>query len=170
MTALLALTTPMPVQAIVLLVTVGLAYVVLSVLIQRKLTNPKRMRELQRRIQEISKEMNELTKNKAPQEEVAAKQKELMPLMGENMKASMKPMFALLPVFLLLYYVLLPSAFGSWAGHDYIFLIGMKLGYLGVFFATVFILGMASTAVIMVYDRKKAKEEKSMAVEVGQGQ
>jgi uncharacterized membrane protein (DUF106 family) len=169
MTALLALTAPMPIQAIVMLVAIGAVYVMFSVLVQRKLTNPKRMRELQRRIQGISKEMNEMVKRKAPQEEVAAKQKELMPLMGENMRASMKPMFALLPVFLLLYYVLLPNVFASWAGHDYVMLIGMKLGYLGLFFATVFILGMVSTAIIMVYDRKKAKAEQSMAAEIGSG-
>ncbi len=165
MTTLLALTAPMPIQAMLMLVAIGVAYVVLSVVIQRKLGNPKRMRELQKRIQDISKEMNALVKNKAPQEEVSAKQKELMPLMGENMKTSMKPMFALLPVFLLLYYVLLPAGFSSWAGHYYVTIFGDKLGYLGVFFVVVFTLGMISTAIIMVYDRKKAKEEKAAAAE-----
>ena len=155
------LTVPMPVATIIVLVAIGIAYVVTSTFLQRKLTNPKRMREIQAKIQSISKEMNALVKNKAAQEEIAAKQKELMPLMSENMKVSFKPMLALLPIFLLLYYVLLPAGFKSVAS-DYVVLFGLKLGYLGLFFATVLILGLAKSVVIMIYDRKKAREERQV--------
>ena len=46
-----------------------------------------------------------------------AKQKEMMPLLGESMRSSMKPMFVILPMFLIVYYVLIPMIpFGA-PGH-----------------------------------------------------
>ncbi len=163
------LTVPMPIATTVILVVIGVVYVMASTFIQRKLTNPKRMREIQAKIQLISKEMNALVKNKAAQEEISAKQKELMPLMSENMKVSFKPMLVLLPIFLLLYYVLLPTGFKS-VSSDYVVLFGLKLGYLGVFFATVLILGLAASVVIMAYDRKKAREERQALETAGVGE
>ena len=41
-----------------------------------------------------------------------------------------------------------------------LFLGSMKLNYLGVFFACVFILGIATSIIIMIYDRKKTKLER----------
>ncbi len=155
-----ALTTLMPLPTIIMLIVIGVAYVGFSIFAQRKVGNPKKMRELQQRMNALSKELNALIKQNAPKEEISKKQSELMPLMSENMKTSIKPMLVILPVFFLLYYLILPTAFNPIA-HDYMpFLFSMKLNYLGVFFACVFILGIGTSIVIMIYDKKMAKKEK----------
>lgn len=161
----IALTTVMPTATIILLVVLGIIYVAFSTLVQRKVGNPKKLREMQQKLNALSKEMNALVKQNAPKEEIAKKQSELMPLMSENMKTSMKPMFVILPVFFLLYYLILPTAFHSVANQYTIFpLLNMKLNYLGVFFACVFVLGIATSIIIMIYDKKIAKREKQEIV------
>ncbi|MEM0154938.1 MAG: EMC3/TMCO1 family protein [Methanothrix sp.] len=154
-----ALNTLMPMGTVIIIIAIGIAYVAFSTLAQRKVGNPKKMRELQQRMNVLSKELNQLVKSNAPKEEIAKKQSELMPLMSENMKTSIKPMLIILPVFFLLYYLVLPTTFHSIA-NEYIMFLSMKLNYLGVFFACVFILGIATSIIIMIYDRKKTKIER----------
>ncbi|MCL4363261.1 EMC3/TMCO1 family protein [Candidatus Marsarchaeota archaeon] len=149
--------TVMPLSFALIIVGLGIFEVSLSVLMQRKLVNPKRMRELQARLKSISKEMNALIKSNAPKEQISAKQSEIMPLMKENMTMSFKPMIVIFPIFIIVYYVLLPALAGK---ADYILnFIGIPLTYNLVFIATVFILGLISSIAILLYDRKKAKEE-----------
>ncbi|MCL4404804.1 EMC3/TMCO1 family protein [Candidatus Marsarchaeota archaeon] len=150
----------MPMSTVIILVAIGVAYVAFSTFAQRKVGNPKKMRELQQRMKTLSSELNALIKQNAPKEEINKKQSELMPLMSENMKTSIKPMLIILPIFFLLYYLALPTAFHSIANEYVPFLFSMKLNYAGVFFACVFILGIISSIVIMVYDKKKAKLER----------
>lgn len=150
----------MPMSTVIILIAIGIAYVAFSTFAQRKVGNPKKMRELQQRMNALSKELNQLVKSNAPKEEIAKKQSELMPLMSENMKTSIKPMLVILPVFFLLYYLVLPTTFHSIANEYVLFLGSMKLNYLGVFFACVFILGIATSIIIMIYDRKKTKLER----------
>ncbi|MEM3883422.1 MAG: EMC3/TMCO1 family protein [Methanothrix sp.] len=150
----------MPMGTVIILIAIGIAYVAFSTFAQRKVGNPKKMRELQQRMNALSKELNQLVKSNAPKEEIAKKQSELMPLMSENMKTSIKPMLVILPVFFLLYYLVLPTTFHSIANEYVLFLGSMKLNYLGVFFACVFILGIATSIIIMIYDRKKTKLER----------
>jgi uncharacterized membrane protein (DUF106 family) len=150
----------MPMGTVIILIAIGLAYVAFSTLAQRKVGNPKKMRELQQRMNVLSKELNQLVKANAPKEEIAKKQSELMPLMSENMKTSIKPMLVILPVFFLLYYLILPTTFHSIDNEYVLFLGSMKLNYLGVFFACVFVIGIATSIIIMVYDRKKTKLER----------
>ena len=150
----------MPMGTVIILIAIGIAYVAFSTFAQRKVGNPKKMRELQQRMNALSKEPNQLVKSNAPKEEIAKKQSELMPLMSENMKTSIKPMLVILPVFFLLYYLVLPTTFHSIANEYVLFLGSMKLNYLGVFFACVFILGIATSIIIMIYDRKKTKLER----------
>lgn len=150
----------MPMGTVIIIIAIGIAYVAFSTFAQRKVGNPKKMRELQQRMNALSKELNQLVKSNAPKEEIAKKQSELMPLMSENMKTSIKPMLVILPVFFLLYYLVLPTTFHSIANEYVLFLGSMKLNYLGVFFACVFILGIATSIIIMIYDRKKTKLER----------
>ncbi len=154
------LSVAMPIGTAIIIIAIGVAYVAFSTFAQRKLGNPKKMRELQQRMNALSKELNQMLKSNAPKEEIMKKQSELMPLMSENMKASIKPMLVILPVFLLLYYLVLPTAFHSISNEYVMFLGSMKLDYLGLFFVCVVALGIATSIVIMVYDRKKAKQEK----------
>ena len=140
----------LPINVEIMIIVIAVAYTAISILAQRKLTNPKRMREIQYKAKVMQKEMNEMLKNKAPQEELMAKQKEFMPLMGEQLKSSMKPMLVILPLLLIVYYVIMP-VLPLGAGN----LTGSK----ELFFIVVFALGIVSAIVIMVYDRAKTKKE-----------
>jgi len=144
----------LPVGAEMIIIIVGAAYTVASVLLQRKLTNPKRMREIQANIKTLTNELNALVKNNAPKDQQAAKQSEVMKLMGESMRSSMKPMLVVMPVFLVVYYLLLPAL---------LLAIGMttKDGQ-SVFFYTVLILGVVSSMIILLYDRMMTKKEQQM--------
>jgi uncharacterized membrane protein (DUF106 family) len=140
-------------EAIILVIAV--AYAILTILFQRKITNVKRMREIQARISRVSAEMKELTKRNASQQELMSKQKEIMPLMGESMRSSIKPMLVILPIFLLMYYVLLPNLPIS---------AGNPKGVQGFFFMVVFIVGIVLAAALMIIDRRATKAvEKELA-------
>ena len=93
----------MPMGTVIIIIAIGIAYVAFSTFAQRKVGNPKKMRELQQRMNALSKELNQLVKSNATKEEIAKKQSELMPLMSENMKTSIKPMLVILPVFFRVY-------------------------------------------------------------------
>ncbi|MEM3827203.1 MAG: EMC3/TMCO1 family protein [Candidatus Micrarchaeaceae archaeon] len=158
---------PMPPLVALSIVAIGVVYAVFSVFLQRKLVDPKRMREIQYKVSQLSKELNALIKNNATKEEISKKQGELMPLMSENMKKQFKPMIIILPIFLFVYYVLLGALYSGVANDTVEFII--PLHYRGLFFATVLILGFVLSIVILVYDRIKAKEEqKQSAQSVGQ--
>jgi len=139
-----------------LIAVLAILYAVVSIVIQRKLSNAKRLREIQAHISKVTKEMNQMMKNKVPDTEIAAKQKEIMPLLGESMKSSMKPMFVMLPMFLVVYYVLIPMIpFGSPATPKSI---------QSFFFIAVFVSGIVSAIAMMIYDKKMTKKEE-MALE-----
>ncbi len=97
-------------EAIILII--GVLYLGLSLAMQRKLVNVHRMRELRMKMGDLQKELNAMIKSKAPQEAITAKNKELMPIAGEQMRSSLKPML-IIPIFLILYYYALPLEFGS---------------------------------------------------------
>jgi uncharacterized membrane protein (DUF106 family) len=143
----------LPVGAELIIIAICVVYTLGSVALQRKLTNPKRMREVQARVKQLTNEMNLLAKSNATKEMITAKQNEMMPLMSESMRTMMKPMFVVLPIFLVLYYVMLPA-------------LAAPLGVAGgaksvqlLFFTITLVLGLISTAVILMYDRMKMKQE-----------
>jgi uncharacterized membrane protein (DUF106 family) len=140
----------LPFNAELLVFAIAIAYTFTSVALQRRLTNPKKLREIQDRMKSVSNELNSMIKSNAAQEEIKAKQQELMPLMSTSMKAQFKPMFVILPIFLVLYYWLMPQLFVSTS----------KTAVQSLFFIVVFVLGLASSFVVLAYDRKKAKEER----------
>lgn len=145
-----------PTPIVLAIVGLGLFEVFLSILAQRKLTNPKRMRQLQNRMKVVTKEMQELG-NSASKEVLLEKQNEVMKLMRENMGMMIKPMLVALPLFFILYYVILPAGFNAYAGQTFQFVV--PLTYKEVFFVTVLICGLITSIIITVYDRKKMKEE-----------
>lgn len=144
----------LPTNVEIIIIVIAVVYTAVSIAAQRLLANPKRMREIQAKVQAMQKEMNDMLKRNVPQEELAKKQKEFMPLLGEQMKNSMKPMLVIFPLLLLTYYVIIPNL-PSVASND----IG---GSKSLFFMIVFVLGIISAIVILVYDRHKTKQEKKL--------
>ncbi len=153
---------------IAFIVVIAVAYSIGSLVLQRKLANPKKMREIQARVKEHTKKLNEMVKNGASKEDIMAKNKEVMPLVMESTKHQMKPLIVILPIFLLLYDVLLPymaTSMGfSKSTVDFIF----TMNYQYFFFAIVFIVGMISTVFVMLYDKKKTKEEQALLAQTNQ--
>jgi uncharacterized membrane protein (DUF106 family) len=141
----------LPIGAELIIIVIGVAYTLASVFLQRKLMNPKRMREVQGRIKLLTNEMNALVKSNATKEQIAAKQGEVMQLMSESMRSSLKPMFVVLPIFLVLYYVMLPAM-----------PLGAAKSVQSLFFYTVFVLGLIASAAVILYDRSQAKKEQAV--------
>lgn len=146
---------PMPTNVALAIVLMGLAYTILSITVQRRLSSPKKMRELQAKINVLTTEINEMTKRK---EDTTAKQQEIMPLMGQTMKMQLKSTAVLIPTFFIVYYGLLPLLFFSFASTNLDFIF--ELTYQNVFFATVFILGIVLSLVLLQIDKMKLKKEK----------
>ena len=96
----------------------------------------------------------------APKEELMKKQGEMMPLMKESMMQNMKATFVLIPTFLVVYYLLVPYLFGYLKTDTAALFGGITVQYKGLFFVTVFVLGIITSITILVYDRRKAKAER----------
>jgi uncharacterized membrane protein (DUF106 family) len=136
-----------------MILIIAVVYALGSVALQRKVSNAKKLRQTQSKVQKVSKELNEMVKNKASQEAIAAKQKEMMPLLSESMKSSIKPMFVILPLFLVVYYVLVPALpFAS----------GNVKSVQGFFFIAVFVIGFIAAIILMINDRRITKKEEAM--------
>ncbi|MDE1870646.1 MAG: DUF106 domain-containing protein [Candidatus Micrarchaeota archaeon] len=141
----------LPTNVEIIIIVMALAYTGISIAAQRLLSNPKRMREIQSKVQALQKELNSMMKSNAPQEELMKKQREIMPLLGEQMKSSMKPMIVIFPLLILTYYVVIPH-------------MPLLSKYVSasksLFFILVFIIGIITAIVIFIYDRKMLKEER----------
>lgn len=142
--------------------SVGILYVLLSVFIQRKLSNMKKVYEIQNVIKTKTDRLSELAKlENASKEELNALQKEIMSLMPEAMKHQMKPILVLLPLFVIIYYMLLPFLFSASAAN--MKFTSFNLTYQTLFFYTTFVLGLIASLTISVYDKKKMKKEQPAA-------
>lgn len=150
----------LPLGAEMVIIVIGIAYTILSVFLQRKLSNPKRTRDIQARLKNLTVELNTLARSNAPKEEIDARNKEIMPLMKESMQMQMKPMLVIVPMFLVMYYVLLPAIpLGITTAAKSVQLL---------FFVTVFILGLISSAVVLIYDRNVTKREQKQQIETAE--
>ena len=98
-------------------------------------------------------------KSNASKEQIAKKQGEVMPLMSESMRSSMKPMLVILPMFFVVYYMALPA-------------LPAQLGLTtadaaktvqSLFFWVVFVFGILSSVVVLIYDRIATKKEAAAA-------
>lgn len=136
----------------------AVVYVAFSVFVQRKLVNMKRLYETQNIIKEKSKELNELAKNKADSQLMLAKQKEITSLLSESMKSQFKPMFVILPVFIVVYYLIFPAVYPS---DPNVTLLSMTFNYRYYFIIVAFVLGLLFSVALMINDRLKMAKEKS---------
>ncbi len=145
---------------------VAFAYAIGTFSIQRKLSNPKRNREIQRKIKEHTKVLNKMVKEGAAKDVIMKKQGEVMPLMTESMKNQMKSAFVVLPIFFVIYSFALPyvATYLGFASDTTTFLVFSNVTYQSLFFMNVFIVGIIITAFVLYYDRKKSKEETLMEV------
>ena len=151
MTVLLA---PLPFNVILAVVLLAIAYTSTTLKIQRKVSNPKKMREIQTRMQQLNREMTEMIKMK---QDVRAKQAELMPLLKESMNGQLKSMFIVLPLFFAVYYGALPMLFHVYGGDQIMFIV--PLSYSSLFIATAFVFGFSLGMALMLRDRIKAKKD-----------
>ena len=153
------LTLVMPPNVAVAAVLIGLAYAIFSLKVQRKLTNPQKTREIQTKIQQLTKEMNEMAKRR---EDITAKQAELMPLFRESMQLQMKSMFVILPIFFIVYYGLIPFAFGAF-NNTIIKIYIIPFTYSTLFIASAVIAALILSTIVMTLDRAKAKRIKQQS-------
>ncbi|MEM0074297.1 MAG: DUF2208 family protein [Candidatus Micrarchaeaceae archaeon] len=140
----------------IFLVLGAAAYVVFSIFLQRKLGNPKRLREIQNTIKAKSKELTELSKNHADPATLAAKQKELTPLLSETMKIQFKPLLVVLPIFIIIYYAILPMLV---APGTTVSLFSFTLSYQLYFIVFSFIFGIVASVAVSLYDKKLQRRE-----------
>lgn len=156
----LILSGTIPISSDAMIIVAGVLYTIGAAVVQRKLTNPKKNREMQDQIKIYSKEINELIKKNAPKEEISAKQSQMMPLVRQSMTANLKSTIVLIPSFLVVYYLIVPWLFGGLGTSTIAFSIGsynVSLEYKGLFFVCVFVLGITTSIGIMIYDRRRAK-------------
>jgi uncharacterized membrane protein (DUF106 family) len=133
----------------------AIAYVLLSVFLQRRLVNMKRVYEVQEIIKRKTKELTDMGKAGADQAALAAKQKEITGLLSESMKSQLKPMFVVLPLFLVLYYLVLPAVFPPPLS---VSLFSMTLDYRAYFILVSFVLGFVLSTALMVRDKSRASK------------
>lgn len=144
------------------IVIAGVVYTIAAAVVQRKLVDPKKTRAIQDKIRVKSDEIKKLMKDNAPKDEISKKQAEMMPLVKESMGSSMKATIVLIPSFLVVYYLIIPYLFGGLGGAVFkldILSATFNLQYRGLFFVTVFILGMITSIGILIYDRRRAKKD-----------
>jgi uncharacterized membrane protein (DUF106 family) len=141
---------------------IAVVYTLTSFILQRKLANMKKVYEMQAIIKAKTKELTELTKKGVPSAELAQKQKEVMSLASESMMHQMKPMIIILPLFFIVFYLLLPAVVPP----KTIINIGTyKFAYTTFFIIIVFVLGVLLSISVLIRDMAKAKKEKAMSAQ-----
>ncbi len=141
---------------------IAIIYVVFSVSAQRKLVDMKHMQEVQETIKQKSKELNEMVKAKADQEKLALKQKEITTLLGQSMRSQLKPMFVVLPIFFVVYYLVFPAVFTT-NPNITVPVLSMTLNYRTYFIAVAFVAGLLLSGALMLRDRMRLAKEKQQA-------
>jgi len=144
-----------------LIVLIAILYTLFSFVIQRKMANTKKVYEMQEIIRQKSKELSDMVKNGAKNEELMLKQREVMSLASESMINQMKPMLIILPLFLVVYYWLLPSIFPT---HPEVIIGGIKFAYNTFFIIVVFTFGLILSFSVMLIDRNKRKKEQQAKI------
>ncbi len=137
------------------IVLVSLIYVIVTIALQRKFSNIKRIKEIRNEMnihQADMKKMNSTT----PKEEIDAKQKKMMDLTSEMMRHQLRASLILLPVFAVVVYLILPYTFGN-TEFSFVFL-GFTLTYRTFFVGACVVLGLAVQAVAAAYDKMAAKK------------
>ncbi|MDE1824280.1 MAG: hypothetical protein KGH74_03195 [Candidatus Micrarchaeota archaeon] len=132
---------------------IALVYVTATIVVQRKVSNIERMRELQQGMKDRMKELNSMIKSNADKAAIDAKNKELSAIASENMKHTMKASFIILPISLIVFYYLLPLGFGhSTFSLD---ILSFKLNYQTYFVVVAVIAGLAASVLLGAYDKRR---------------
>ncbi len=143
-----------------LLVGLAVCYTVGLFALQRKLSNPKKMREMNRKLKQYLESHKELLKNNASQEDIQKKMNEINALAAESMKGMMVPLVVSLPVLGIIYLWLLPYLAATYSfTTSTIMLLGFSLSYRNFFILSAFVPGIILTIVVMAYDKAQAKKE-----------
>jgi uncharacterized membrane protein (DUF106 family) len=138
------------------LIGVAVAYSLLLVALQRILINVDRMYEIRAHMNKHQTHLMKMVKENASKEEIAAKQKILMEASTESMKMQFKPMIVTLPLYAVLYYLVLPHYFG---GVPNLSILSFSLSYRWTFIVFSLILTMVLTQLISLYDRRRLKDK-----------
>lgn len=149
------------------LIGIGALYALSSITLQRKLINVDKMYEIRAELNAKQKELLQMSKSNSDRESITAKYRELNKLMSESMKNQIKPTFVILPAFLLLYYVLLPTLIPTHPSYTIfpqpinlaLITIPNVWGYRAVAVATAVIVGIVLSIAFSVYDRKRLREK-----------
>ncbi|MCL5433711.1 MAG: hypothetical protein M1538_01890 [Candidatus Marsarchaeota archaeon] len=134
---------------------VALLYVALVLALQRKLYDPLKLMEHQVHIKRLTNEMKDMIKSN---QDVSGKQKELYGHFKESMKAQVL-LFAVLPLFFIFYYLLLPYMFSGVSNQTINIIV--PLTYQGFFVLCAFILGLALGLTIRKFDSKRLKKRQT---------
>ena len=148
-----------PLQAEIILVAA--AYSILLIALQRVIIDVDRMYELRAHMNTHQKHLMELTKRNATKEEIAEKQKSLMAVSSESMKMQMKPMIVTLPLYAVLYYLVLPRYFSN-VPNFHIFSFTLNYGLAFIVFSL--ILTMVLQQLIAYYDRRRLKDKYNFGI------
>ncbi|MDE1851518.1 MAG: DUF106 domain-containing protein [Candidatus Micrarchaeota archaeon] len=146
-------------ELLIIIPLVAVAYVLVTVALQRKISNVERMRELQKSMKDKMKEVNDMIKSNADKATIDAKSKELNAIASENMKHTMKSSLVVLPIMLVVFYYLLPLAFGS--SSFTVDILSFKLNYRTYFIAMALVIGLLSSAVLSFYDKRRMKQKEA---------
>lgn len=112
------------------------------------------MYDVQEALKTKSNELSEMGKKGMDQQLMLAKQKEITSLLSESMKSQFKPIFVIIPIFLVLYYLALPNLFPSTATVTF---LSMTMNYKSYFILVSFALGLILSTGVMIYDSIKRK-------------
>ena len=140
------------------IVMIGIVYAIGAILIQRKLTDPLKSIETQLLMQEKLKEIKTLAAT--DREAYNQKQQEVSKMMMDNMKKQFKPMIVTFPLFLGVFYLLMPylfSGFGSTT--PALTVLSMPLTYSQFFIAIIFVIGMIVSLSLSSRDKKIVKRK-----------
>jgi uncharacterized membrane protein (DUF106 family) len=140
----------------VIIILFGIIYAAFTFVIQRKVSNIKRVNEITKKMKEHQKEFMEMVKSKAPDADIKKKQNEMMALMNESMKHQMKAMIIVLPLFLVVYYWVLPvfmGTLGVTSTSANIISTPIKLTYPLLFIVAAFITGILLLILVTIRDR-----------------
>ncbi len=140
-------------------VILGVAYASVAFLLQRKVSNIDKVNEIRVKINTHQKELNEMMKSNAQKSDLDKKQQEMMVMLSESMKYQMKGMFVVVPMFILFYYFLLPTAFTGISGNiATLFTLGFT--YQTLFVGSAFVTGIILLiSVTIVTKLNKAKQQ-----------
>ena len=148
------ITLPLPINVAMAVILFGVAYAILTLKLQRTLSHPKKMRDIQMKISALTKELGEMSKRN---EDITEKQKEIMPLMKQSMQMQMKSMVVIFPLFLFVYYLALPTIFGAFSAEAFNFIV--PLPYNSLFIVTAIVTGLIMSFTLLAKDRVSTKQK-----------